>query len=460
VLVLPLEHEGVRLCAVDLETSAGDEWTEPASVDLAEEAAADDGEAFIARRAGVRWGRRYERAALPEVDAAAMRLRPQGVYLITGGLGGIGVTLAEWLAARTSARLVLTTRAVLPAREAWDEWLASRGDDATAAQIRGVRRIEAAGGEVIVATADAADVDAMGRAVAAAQARWGEIHGVIHAAGIKVDALMALSSDADADAVLAAKVEGVAVLREIFGNTALDFVVLCSSISAAVGFAGTHAYAAANAYLDAFAVSSQCPAGWGAVSIAWDSWQGVGMATKLSAAQAERAARGAVADGGILPDEGAESFARALASGLRRHLVSPYDVPALLAARRRPVPAGAAAGGAPPERAAAVPARPGSSSFTPPSGAVEERLAGVWEDLLGVTPIGATDNFFELGGHSLLATRVLARIEAYFAVRLPLRTVFEAPTLREIAEAVSSQIAEDTMAVAAAPTGDREEFEL
>jgi acyl carrier protein len=83
----------------------------------------------------------------------------------------------------------------------------------------------------------------------------------------------------------------------------------------------------------------------------------------------------------------------------------------------------------------------------------------VWEDLLGVHPIGAHDNFFELGGHSLLATRVLARVDDQFGIRLPLRSLFEAPTVRQLAELLAAQIP-DAVTVGAAPTGDREEFEL
>ena len=86
---------------------------------------------------GCRWMRRFERLSLPPVNSAELPLKPRGVYLITGGLGGIGLTLAHWFAANTSARLMLTARSPLPPREDWDKWLAEHAaDDQTATIIQ------------------------------------------------------------------------------------------------------------------------------------------------------------------------------------------------------------------------------------------------------------------------------------------------------------------------------------
>jgi thioesterase domain-containing protein/acyl carrier protein len=74
--------------------------------------------------------------------------------------------------------------------------------------------------------------------------------------------------------------------------------------------------------------------------------------------------------------------------------------------------------------------------FTPPQTTVEKLLARIWSDLLGVKEIGVTDNFFELGGHSLLAVRLFAQVEKSFARRLPLATLFQAPTVAQLAEII------------------------
>jgi len=143
---------------------SGGSVVETAAQVLVEEAAINDGERLVARRAGRRWVRRFERLALPPADAISLPLKPRGVYLITGGTGGIGLTLARWLAAQVSARLVLTTRTAFPSRGEWDAWLAEHGsDDRTATAIRAIRDLEGPGSEVVVAAADAADPVAMQR---------------------------------------------------------------------------------------------------------------------------------------------------------------------------------------------------------------------------------------------------------------------------------------------------------
>ena len=125
-------------------------------------------------------GFRYRQSTPPSCP-----LKPRGVYLITGGLGGIGLTLAHWFAANTSARLALTARTPLAPREQWDKWLAEHGpDDQTATIIRSIRDIEASGGDVLTIAADVADINQMKCAIDLVRERWGGIDGVVHAAGV------------------------------------------------------------------------------------------------------------------------------------------------------------------------------------------------------------------------------------------------------------------------------------
>jgi acyl carrier protein len=98
--------------------------------------------------------------------------------------------------------------------------------------------------------------------------------------------------------------------------------------------------------------------------------------------------------------------------------------------------------------------------LTPPPDTVEKTLASIWAELLGLAAVAMDDNFFELGGHSLLATRVLARIDRDFGVQLPLRIIFERPTIRELAEAITVRAADEGLQVHEDPAGDREVFEL
>ena len=294
---------------------------------------------------------------------------------------------------------------------------------------------------VIVAAADASDAAAMGAAIAAATQRYGGLDGVIHAAGVSGRGSVALRLSADdARAVFAPKVQGLRVLVDLLGAARLDFVALMSSINAAVGSAGACDYTSANAVLDAFADSAERPAAWQrVVSIAWGAWRDVGMAAKLHVAEALRSHWQAHLAGAIVPADGVQAFARALASGRSRIVVDTYDLVRRNELVRQPRPAADAQPAASipspargDKREAPIARPPGAAAAVAPGNDIERRIAAIWSELLGIDGIGIHDDFFELGGHSLMATRVLSRIDETLGVRLALRDVFDAPTVHQL----------------------------
>ncbi|NBC97369.1 MAG: SDR family NAD(P)-dependent oxidoreductase, partial [Deinococcus-Thermus bacterium] len=256
--------------------------------DLARDVLALGPDRSVAYRGMDRWVQGVEPAAIQEAPAAAPQVREGGVYLITGGLGGIGLQMAEHLARLTPVQLVLTSRSGLPPREAWKARLSERGEsDPTRRKIQAVLALEALGAEVLVGTADVTDRDAMGALMEEVRARFGRVDGVIHAAGVVDDDLLPLKDAEAAARVLAPKVEGTlvldAALEDAFGGGPLDFFVLFSSVSALVGLPGQIDYTAANAFLDAFAQRKQAVDGVPALSINWSAWQEVGMAAEIAA---------------------------------------------------------------------------------------------------------------------------------------------------------------------------------
>lgn len=305
----------------------------------------------------------------------------------------------------------------------------------------------------MVTAADVADAPAMQSAIDAARDRWGAIDGVIHSAGVAGGSSVMFAQRDETDAVLRAKVEGTQVLSRLFADAALDFFVVFSSISAVIPAAGGCAYAAACAYLDAFAQSSLRPASWRhTVSMAWDAWKEVGMAERVVVAEANREARRAYVAAGIGPADGAEGFARVLAAGLPHYVISPYEVERVRGVLRRKADAAS--------RASRVSSSATVAEVVPSAdGPIEAPLVAIWRELLGVDDVSPDDNFFELGGHSLVATRLLARIDQHFGVRLPLRAVFDAPTIRQFAEVIAAH-RPASMAGVSAGSADREEFEL
>jgi thioesterase domain-containing protein/NAD(P)-dependent dehydrogenase (short-subunit alcohol dehydrogenase family) len=225
-------------------------------------------------------GRFTSALAQRPVPRGEPRLRERGVYLITGGLGGIGLAVADWLARTARARLALLSRTGLPPRADWDALLRSRSPmDPDVHAISAILAMEAAGAEVIALRADVADAAATDRAVAETIGRFGALHGVVHAAGVIQDELMQQKRPEAAERVFAPKVRGTVNLDVATRELPLDFFVLFSSTSSLLGLPGQVDYAAANAFLNAFA-RSRASADRAVVAVNWGAWRDVGMAVR------------------------------------------------------------------------------------------------------------------------------------------------------------------------------------
>lgn len=228
---------------------------------------------------------RFEEAlvpAMPAADGAAPRIREGGVYLVTGGLGGIGFALAEQLALRHRARLVLLGRSGLPPEEEWEAWLAGHGErDRTSRRLRAIRAMRAAGSDVWTVAADVADIERMREVVLEAKERFGALHGVIHAAGGIEDGVIQAKSQESAERVFTTKLHGTLVLARLLEEEPLDFLALFSSTSALLGPPGQVDYVAANSFLNAFA-EHRSRAGRFTVALGWGVWNEVGEANALA----------------------------------------------------------------------------------------------------------------------------------------------------------------------------------
>jgi acyl transferase domain-containing protein/acyl carrier protein len=404
------------------------------------EACAHESEPVVAYRGGHRWTQVFEQIRLDELPQENRRLRAGGVYLITGGLGGFGLTFAKYLAQHAHAKLVLVGRADLPAREDWTEWLSAHdAEDKTSLKIKEVLALEAEGAEVSIESADVTDIKRMREVLAHARERFGGVDGVIHAAGIAGGGLIELKDPQEADAVLAPKVLGTLVLDELLKETPLDFFILCSSLASLLGGIGQADYCAANSFLDAFAYQRNLKDGAFTVSINWDTWQQVGMAVNTalpSGLEKERKERLTL---GILPEEGADVLGRILfCFASARVLVSSKDLtPRILQSRLVKVGLHLPETKSTPLSQSAHPRPELATAYLAPRDEVEQSIVEIWQELFGIGGIGVEDDFIELGGHSLLAMQLLSRIRETFQVEIPLRVLFELPTVAGLASFVT-----------------------
>ncbi|MFQ5626703.1 MAG: SDR family NAD(P)-dependent oxidoreductase, partial [Methyloligellaceae bacterium] len=274
--VLPLEQPNIGCRQIDL--SFSQEPDAQLIAQLVAECAAHAPNNLVAYRDDVRWIQTWQPVYLPKREAIPQRLHKSGVYLVTGGLGGIGLALAEYLAQTVQAKLVLTGRSEMPSEDAWDRWLSAHDEaDSTSMKIRKLRKLKALGAEVMVARADVADLQQMQETIRQAEERFGRIHGVIHAAGIAGGGMLQNKAPEAAMRVMAPKVKGTLVLAALLKDAKPDFIVLCSSINSILAGFGQGDYCGANAFLDAFAQRTDGNSPF-TVAINWDTWAEVGMA--------------------------------------------------------------------------------------------------------------------------------------------------------------------------------------
>lgn len=283
-LVIPRELPGVTVSTLDLALPPaprrGQADLSALSDRVIEELLQDPAPATAALRGDRRYAQELRAEPLPEGDFTL----PDGAHvLITGGFGGIGLTVAEDLVRRFGVRLTLIARRGLPERALWPRWLAAHDPaDPISRRIQALQRLEALGGQVLVAPADVCNLEDMRAAVSLAEARFGKVQAVIHAAGVVQDGPLMTKTPAQVEEVFAPKLHGTLVLDRLFPDGSIGLMVLFSSTSTVTGPAGQVDYVAANAFLNAYA-QSRAGGATRVVALNWGIWTGVGMAAEALA---------------------------------------------------------------------------------------------------------------------------------------------------------------------------------
>ena len=426
-LVIGQECPNIHVRHIDLDGS-GESTIETALGELLD----SDGNKFVALRNGQRWVQTYERIAPSPAAANAPALRQGGVYLVTGGLGKVGMAISTYLARKYQARLALIGRRASPPSEALAE-------------------LEKQGAQVLYIAADVSDADKLRQAVMETCRRFGALHAVIHAAGIVgregYQEIKEIGGEG-CDAHFRAKARGLKALEQALEGRALDFCLLMSSLASILGGLGQAAYAGANLYMDFFARerSRASPARW--LSVNWDVWRLGG--------ESDAEAGETLKDLGMSAAEGAAMMETVLAiRGAPQLVVSTGDLGARIDQWVRMESLEPATRSAPPTL------RSSASAADAPRDDTERAVAQVWQDVLGIDAVGIHDGFAKLGGHSLLAIRVVAALSKRFAIELPLRALLDAPTVAELARYVDALAwAGGGAAQEAGPAGERVEVAL
>jgi thioesterase domain-containing protein/NAD(P)-dependent dehydrogenase (short-subunit alcohol dehydrogenase family)/acyl carrier protein len=269
--VLPKELPGLTAVHIDLDGAASTQ--DISSGVLSEVLREPDSRGLIA----VRGGMSYVRSVKPvDVQPGPTLFRRRGTYIITGGLGGVALSLARELALRFSASFVLMSRSPFPPPTEWSRILGEQPDSEVARRIRGIRAIEELGSRVSIETLDVTDPTSTEEVLKRIVAQRGSVSGVFHAAGVLDDGPGLTKERAHARRVLEPKVEGSLNVVHAAQQSGCPFVVLFGSTSAHLAPAGQVDYVAANNFLDSTAHALDSPT-CRVFAVDWGIWRNLGM---------------------------------------------------------------------------------------------------------------------------------------------------------------------------------------
>lgn len=404
------------------------------------------GPQLVAYRQGQRFVQEFDKVEMETLPGRELAFDESGVYLITGGTGGLGLEMARYLADQAQVKIALLNRSPLPERSEWSGILGANTDLRLCRKLRVIQEMEAKGAAVDVISADVANLSEMTAVIAGLKRRYGRIRGVIHGAGVAGDGFILRKEDASFHAVLDPKIRGTWILDHLTRGDTPDFFVLMSSINAIIGGQGQSDYTAANTYLDVYAAMRYLQ-GQRMMSINWPGWTEVGMA-------ADHGVQGGIF-GMVTPSRGIELFAEILRKEIHHVVVGEINYN-LIAQNEVSLPFALSAG-----LQAAVKNRRHRLQTAAPKVQQSQKVhevvirgreeaeynesemivARLWAEVLGLETVDVYENFYDLGGDSILATQLLKKMEQVFPGLVDISDIFTYSTVNAMAEYIEEKMA-------------------
>ncbi len=433
----------------------------------------------VAYRHGQRLVLRLQKV-FPKAEKQALPFKRGGMYLISGGLGDIAVAIAQYLLKHDAAKLLLIGRTPLPDPADWEQHLQQGGK--LGDRLRAYQSLQTMGGSVAYAAVDICNLAALEQAVDQAEQVWQcPLDGVLHLAGIGQDRLLLEETPDSFAATLAPKVFGTWVLHQLLQQRSTGVFISLSSVISLQGALTVGAYAAANRFLDGFQHYQSSSTHLRSYCFASSTWAGVG----ISRGYEYRDSRYAQGREVMTAEQGIHSFLASLhygpahimagLNGTNPH-IRRYQIVTSLQQKLHAyytVSTGAAKNGRslasrmaqlqvrdrfgnlsscrfvpleamPLQESGAIDlaqlGMPNSQNcYVAPQTDLEHQLGSIWQTTLGLSKVGIRDNFFELGGSSLLAVELFTHIETSTGKKLPLATLFQAPTIEQLAAVFHQQ---------------------
>lgn len=381
----------------------------------------------------------FDRTDINELPQRDISIKENGTYLISGGRGGIGLEIANYLASLNKVNLILLNRSVFPQKEEWNALLEKNEDSNICSTIKKLQAIESSGSKVICMSANISNEPEMKKIISQIKADFSKIDGIVHAAGSIRDNLIENTSEKDFKEVIDPKISGTWILDHLTKEDKLDFFILFSSMATLFGNIGQGNYVSANYFLDSYPhylAKNQR----NALTINWGLWKEVGMAA-ASKDKDERLSKP------ISNKEGLNAFNELLNKNNSRVFVGKINYASksisklenppfvlsetlkdLLKSTKNTPSKTKPKASKKQQKQIALKGRKDDNYFE-----LEIILAEIWCEILGFDEIDIYDNFYELGGDSISATRMISYFEK-MNIELELSDLFEYPSIYDLSK--------------------------
>ncbi|BCJ96174.1 hypothetical protein acsn021_37430 [Anaerocolumna cellulosilytica] len=397
-----------------------------------------DIDTVVAYRNNIRYIQKYTPTVLPKNNT---KFKEKGVYFITGGMGNIGFSIADYLANNYYAKVILIGRSAFPKRGEREKWLIDKGEhDPLASKVKRVIELEKQGAEIYTYSGDISDYSVIYSVVEDAERQTGKINGVIHAAGAMRDSLYKTLNEInreDCEKQFVSKIFGTMVLYRLFRDKELDFFTVTSSTSSALGGLGFAAYSAANIFMDSFISEFNRSSGKDWISVNWEGW-------KFSVERTQMSFNFSLRELFMEPEEGVEVFKYVTNNhGFERILVSSGNMDDRINTWIKLSAAGKDVG-AEKTYQTKIDREGLKTSYVSPENKMEENIAEVFQDFFGYKEISIHDNFFDIGASSLDMIQITGNLRKALNMNIPILKLFSFPTIHSLAQNLAGNNEEDT----------------
>lgn len=427
--VIQQENKNINVKCLDI-TLTEDKVDQGLIHDVITEILSERKEDIVVYRNHKRFVQYFEKIDLPKIPRQQMVLKENGVYVIVGGLGGIGFVLCKYIAGFTHMNLVIIQRSTTLSEE----------------KRKLKQQLEAEGCNVEICSVDITNHANLEKTIEYIYEKYDHINGVIHSAGISGNGLIVSKEDSKAEKVFEAKIQGTYYLLDSLRGKVQDFIILCSSLTGVIGNIGQVDYTSANAFLNVIAQEESNRFGIPIISIAWDTWSEVGMAVDIKNNQYLQDLHELNMKVALNNQEGIEIFERILGNYQSSDIVivSTRDLNYLDQLSKERVSQNIYENLLKREQSLKRHKRPNIlTPYAEVTNELERMVRENWINLLNISEIGVNDNFFsDLGGNSLIAIRLVGAFKDAFGVNVSIKDLFEKPTIKEQSILIATMLAE------------------